>query len=164
MPDITTVFWFDNYDGEEAASFYCSVFPNSRITEVIPYLDAGAPGAVPGKAMVVAFELDGHKFSALNGGPQGFKRDESVSFQIACASQDEVDHYWDKLVEGGGEHGPCGWLKDRFGVSWQVTPTRLMELITDSDPETAKRATEAMLKMGKLDIATIEDAAAGAHA
>ena len=163
MPDITTVLWFSDGRGQEAAEFYLSVFPNSKITEVVPY-QAETPGGEPGETMVVAFELDGHKFSALNGGEQGFKHDESVSFQIACDTQDDVDHYWDRLVEGGGEHGPCGWLKDRFGISWQVTPTRLLELITDSDPDTARRATEAMLKMGKIDIAAIEDAAAGAHA
>ncbi len=155
MPDITPVLWFDD-QGEEAASFYCSIFPNSRILEVVPYGEAG-PGQ-PGTAMVVSFELDGRRFVALNGGPK-FTFDEAISFQIDCESQEEVDHYWTRLGEGG-EEGPCGWLKDRYGLSWQVTPTRLKRLISDSDPETAKRVTEAMLRMRKIDVAALEEAAA----
>src|SRR5215212_5773320 len=115
MPDITSCLWFDT-QGEQAAEFYTSIFPNSRITEVQDY-----PGE-PGRVMIAAFELDGTRFVALNGGPK-FTFDEAISFQIDCASQDEVDRYWSKLGEGG-EHGPCGWLKDKYGLSWQVVPTR----------------------------------------
>jgi predicted 3-demethylubiquinone-9 3-methyltransferase (glyoxalase superfamily) len=154
MPDITTCLWFDTR-GEEAAEFYTSVFPNSRITEVARYTEAGPREA--GTAMTVAFELDGTKFVALNGGPE-FTFSEAISFQIDCRSQEEVDEYWSRLGEGG-EEGPCGWLKDRFGVSWQVVPRRLKELLSSSDGETAARVTQAMLQMRKIDIAALEDAA-----
>jgi predicted 3-demethylubiquinone-9 3-methyltransferase (glyoxalase superfamily) len=154
MKNITPCLWFDT-EGEEAASFYTSVFPNSRIVEVTHYGEAGPRDA--GTVMTVAFELDGKPFVALNGGP-GFTFNEAISFQIDCASQEEVDEYWERLSEGG-EEGPCGWLKDRFGVSWQVVPTRLEELIANPDPAVSQRAMAAMLQMRKIDIAAIEEAA-----
>jgi predicted 3-demethylubiquinone-9 3-methyltransferase (glyoxalase superfamily) len=154
MPSIRPCLWFDT-EGEEAASFYTSVFPNSRIVEVTHYGEAGPRDA--GTVMTVAFELDGKPFVALNGGP-GFTFNEAISFQIDCASQEEVDEYWERLSEGG-EEGPCGWLKDRFGVSWQVVPTRLEELIANPDPAVSQRAMAAMLQMRKIDIAAIEEAA-----
>jgi predicted 3-demethylubiquinone-9 3-methyltransferase (glyoxalase superfamily) len=148
--------WFDG-QAEEAAAFYCSIFPDSRITSVTRYTEAG-PGE-PGTVVTVEFELDGHPFVGINGGPD-FTFDEAVSFQIDCASQDEVDHYWDRLTDGG-EGVQCGWLRDRFGLSWQVVPVGLAELLRDDDPERARRATEAMLGMVKLDIAALRAAADG---
>jgi predicted 3-demethylubiquinone-9 3-methyltransferase (glyoxalase superfamily) len=158
MPKITSFLWYDT-QAEEAAQLYTSVFPNSSITDVARYGEAG-PGT-PGSVMTVAFQLDGHPFVALNGGPQHFAFNESVSFQIDCADQGEVDHYWNALSDGG-EEGPCGWLKDRFGLSWQVVPARLVELLTDPDRERSQRAMAAMLEMKKLDIASLERAADGA--
>ncbi len=151
---ITPCLWFDG-DGEEAAHFYTSVFKNSRIVEITRYTEAG-PG-VEGAVMTVTFDLDGHRFVALNGGPE-FTFNEAVSFQVACESQDEVDYFWSRLAEGG-EEGPCGWLKDRFGLSWQIIPPGLTELITDPDPGRARRATEAMFGMKKIDIAAMRRAA-----
>jgi len=157
MPQLTPCLWFDT-EGEDAAELYTSVFPNSKILEVARY---GSAGPRPeGTVMTVTFELDGQKFLALNGGPD-FKFNEAVSFQIHCRDQDEVDHYWEKLGDGG-EHGPCGWLKDRFGLSWQVVPNRLTELLTDSDREKAQRVMAAMLQMGKIEIDELEQAAAAA--
>jgi len=153
---ITTCLWFDT-EGEEAAEFYCSVIPRSRVTGVQRYGEAG-PGE-PGRVMTVEFELDGRPYVALNGGPH-FRFNEAVSFQVACADQDEVDHYWSTLSEGG-EEGPCGWLKDRYGLSWQVVPTALPQLLADPDPERAQRAMKAMMSMRKLDIAGLQAAAAG---
>jgi predicted 3-demethylubiquinone-9 3-methyltransferase (glyoxalase superfamily) len=153
---FTTCLWFDT-EGEEAASYYTSIFKNSKIGNVGRYTEAG-PGPA-GTVMAVEFALNGQKFVALNGGPE-FKFNEAISFQIFCADQDEVDYYWSKLSEGG-EEGPCGWLKDKYGLSWQVVPTALMEMIADPDPEKAKRATEAMLAMSKFDIAALEKAYAG---
>src|SRR4051812_40596347 len=153
MPDITPNLWFDT-ESEAAAHFYTSVFPNSRVVEIARYTDAGPRPA--GEVMTVAFELDGRRFVAINGGPE-FSFSEAVSFEIECADQEEVDYYWSCLGEGG-EEGPCGWLKDRFGLSWQVVPTRLMELV--NDPKTAERAMRAMLQMKKLDVAALEEAAA----
>jgi predicted 3-demethylubiquinone-9 3-methyltransferase (glyoxalase superfamily) len=158
MPKITPFLWFDD-QAEEAAAHYTSIFPNSKITDVARYGEAG-PGT-PGSAMTVAFELDGHRFVALNGGPQDWAFSEAVSFQIDCADQDEVDHYWNALSDGG-EEGPCGWLKDRFGLSWQVVPVRLVELLTDPDRERSQRAMAAMLEMKKIDVAGLERAADGA--
>ncbi len=159
MPKITPCLWFDT-DGEEAANFYTSVFPNSRIVEITHY---GSAGPRPeGTVLTVEFELDGQRFTALNGGPE-FTFNEAISFQVSCDTQDEVDRYWSRLSEGG-EEGPCGWLKDRFGLSWQVTPTRLVELLTDPDQERSERAMRAMLQMTKIDIAALEEAAAGAPA
>jgi predicted 3-demethylubiquinone-9 3-methyltransferase (glyoxalase superfamily) len=155
MPSITSCLWFDT-QGKEAAEFYTSIFPNSRITAVESY-----PGE-PDRVMIAAFEIDGNKFVALNGGPQ-FTFSEAISFQIDCASQEEVDHYWSRLGEGG-EPGPCGWLKDKYGLSWQVVPTRLKELLSGPDRETSKRVMDRMMKMGKLEIAELEDAAAATTA
>lgn len=157
MPTITPCLWFDT-EGEEAAEHYTSIFPNSRILDVARYGEAGPREA--GTAMTVTFELDGQKFVALNGGPE-FTFNEAISFQIDCADQDEVDGYWSALTEGG-EEGPCGWLKDRYGVSWQVVPRRLIELIEDPDREKSQRAMRAMLGMRKIVVAELEQAAAAA--
>ncbi|MEU6819119.1 VOC family protein [Streptomyces atriruber] len=156
MPTITPSLWFD-LQGEEAAKFYVSVFPNSEITSV-SYYGEGAPRPA-GTVLTVEFVLDGRPFTALNGGPD-FTFNEAVSFQIHCADQTEVDHYWTKLSEGG-EEGPCGWLKDKYGLSWQVVPTVLNELLTDPDAERAQRAMQAMLGMEKLDVAALRAAADG---
>lgn len=157
MPELTPFLWFDT-EGEAAARFYTSVFPNSRITEITHY---GPAGPRPeGTVMTVAFELDGKPFVALNGGPE-FTFSEAISFEIRCKDQDEVDAYWDALTDGG-EEGPCGWLKDRFGLSWQVVPERLVELLSDSDPERSQRAMGAMLGMRKIVVDELEQAAAAA--
>ena len=153
----TPCLWFDN-QGEEAAGFYTSIFKNSRIVST-SYYGEGAP-LPAGTALTVEFELDGQTFTALNGGPADFHFDESISFQIPCADQDEVDHYWERLGEGG-EPGSCGWLKDRYGVSWQVVPRRLVELLSDPDPGRSQRAMARMLTMGKIEIAELERAAQG---
>ena len=157
MKNIVPCLWFDT-EGEAAAELYTSVFPNSKILEIARYGEAGPRPA--GTVMTVSFELNGQEFLALNGGPE-FTFSEAVSFQVMCEGQDEVDHFWSKLGDGG-EHGPCGWLKDRFGLSWQIVPTRLGELLGDPDPARAQRAMTAMLGMGKLDIAELERAAGGA--
>src|SRR3989440_1941183 len=146
--------WFDT-EAEEAAGFYCSVFENSRIVNVARYTEAGPRPA--GTVMTVEFELDGQRFVGINGGPE-FTFDEAVSFMISCETQDEIDHYWERLTDGG-EEGPCGWLKDRFGLSWQVVPTGMDELFAHPDPERARRAMEAMFGMRKLDIAALRSAA-----
>ena len=151
---ITTCLWFDT-EGEEAAEFYCSVIPDSRVLDVARYGAAG-PGT-PGSAMTVSFELDGKPYVALNGGPQ-YTFSEAISLQVSCTDQDEVDHYWATLSEGG-EEGPCGWLKDRYGLSWQVVPTALPELLGDPDPDRSQRAMKAMMSMGKIDIEAIRRAA-----
>ena len=156
MSKITPCLWFDT-QGEEAAEHYTSIFPNSRVTHVARYGEAGPRAA--GTVMTVTFELDGQEFVALNGGPD-FTFNEAISFQVDCGSQEEVDEYWSRLGDGG-EEGPCGWLKDRFGVSWQVVPRRLIELIADPDREKAQRVTAAMLQMGKLELDKLERAAAG---
>jgi predicted 3-demethylubiquinone-9 3-methyltransferase (glyoxalase superfamily) len=147
--------WFDT-EGEEAAEFYTSVFPNSKILDVSRYGEAGPRPA--GTVMTVNFELNEQEFLALNGGPD-FTFSEAISFQVFCEDQAEVDRYWAALSEGG-EEGPCGWLKDRFGLSWQIVPTRLSELLSDPDPERSQRAMKAMLGMKKIDIAELERAAA----
>jgi predicted 3-demethylubiquinone-9 3-methyltransferase (glyoxalase superfamily) len=156
---ITPNLWFDT-EAEEAADFYTSVFKNSRIVFVSHYTEAGPRQA--GTVMTVEFELDGQRFVGINGGPQ-FKFDEAVSFQITCEDQEEIDYYWERLTDGGSE-GPCGWLKDRFGLSWQVVPEGMDELFTDPDPEKAKRAMEAMFGMKKLDVAALREAAEGVTA
>ena len=156
---ITPNLWFDT-EAEEAATFYISVFENSRIVNVTRYPE-GAPRPA-GTVMTVEFELDGHRFVGINGGPQ-FKFDEAVSFEISCETQDEIDFYWERLSEAGQE-GPCGWLKDRYGLSWQVVPTGMEEVLNDPDPERGKRAMQAMLGMNKLDIAALRSAADGAAA
>lgn len=154
MDKITPCLWFDT-QGEEAANFYVSVFKNSRIVEVARYGEAGPRPA--GTVMIVTFELDGRTFTALNGGPE-FTFSEAVSFQVSCETQEEVDELWHRLSEGG-EEGPCGWLKDRYGVSWQVVPDPLIELLRDPDPGRSQRAMKAMLQMKKIDIAAVQRAA-----
>ena len=156
MQKITPFLWFDN-QAEEAVNHYLSIFPNSRMLKVARYGEAG-PGP-KGSVMTASFELDGQQFTALNGGPH-YKFTEAVSFVIDCKSQEEVDHYWDKL-SAGGQTQQCGWLKDKFGVSWQVTPTALIEMLGDSDPARVKRVVEAMMKMVKIDIAKLREAYAG---
>ncbi|MDQ3028451.1 MAG: VOC family protein [Actinomycetota bacterium] len=154
MPKTVPCLWFDG-QAEQAAEHYTAIFPNSSVGEVTRY-GPGSP-APEGSVMTVSFSLDGQQFVGLNGGPQ-FTFSEAISFQILCADQDEVDHYWDRLSEGG-QHSQCGWLKDRFGLSWQVVPTVLFELLKDPDPGRAQRATEAMLGMSKIEIAELQRAA-----
>jgi predicted 3-demethylubiquinone-9 3-methyltransferase (glyoxalase superfamily) len=154
MQKITPCLWFDT-QGEEAANFYTTVFENSRILDVARYGSAG-PGP-EGTVMTVTFELDGQKFVALNGGPH-FTFNEATSFQVSCETQDEVDYFWSRLSEGG-EEGPCGWLKDRYGLSWQIVPTALLELVRDSDTEKSQAAMKAMLGMRKIDIEALRRAA-----
>jgi predicted 3-demethylubiquinone-9 3-methyltransferase (glyoxalase superfamily) len=151
--------WFDT-EAEEAAAFYTSVFENSRIVNVTRYTEAGPREA--GSVMTVEWELEGQRFIGINGGPE-FTFDEAVSFMIDCETQQEIDYYWERLSEGGSE-GPCGWLKDRFGLSWQVVPTGMEELFADPDPRRAERAMAAMLKMGKIDLAELRRAADGVPA
>jgi predicted 3-demethylubiquinone-9 3-methyltransferase (glyoxalase superfamily) len=159
MPQkIVPNLWFDT-EAEEAASFYISVFEEGCIINVTHYTEAGPREA--GMVMTVEFELEGQRFVGINGGPD-FEFDEAVSFAIECETQDEVDFYWDKLREGGGQEGPCGWLKDRFGLSWQVVPTGMEQLFADPDKSKAERAMRAMLGMRKIDIAEIRRAAEGA--
>lgn len=160
MKGITPFLWFDG-QAEEAAELYVSVFPRSKITDVTRYGEGG-PGE-PGKVMTVAFELDGTKFVALNGGPE-YSFDQAISFVVNCETQEEVDHFWQKLGEEGGEPGPCGWLKDKYGVPWQIVPTALPELLTQSDREASQRVMAAMMKMGKIEIEALERAAEGAEA
>ena len=154
---ITPFLWFDK-QAEEAAQFYVSIFKNSKILHVSRYGDAG-PGP-KGSVMVVNFQLAGQEFTALNGGPL-FKFSEAFSFVVNCENQQEVDEYWSKLTSGGGQESQCGWLKDKFGFSWQIVPTALGKLMSDTDPQKANRVMEALLKMKKLDIATLEAAARG---
>jgi predicted 3-demethylubiquinone-9 3-methyltransferase (glyoxalase superfamily) len=149
--------WFDT-QAEEAATFYCEVFPDSRIVTTARYTEAG-PGE-PGTVMTVEWEINGQRFVGINGGPQ-FSFSEAVSFLITCDTQEEIDYYWDRLREGGGEEGPCGWLKDRYGLSWQVAPTGMDELFSDPDTSRATRAMQAMFGMKKLDIAALRAAAEG---
>ena len=156
MPNITPCLWFDR-DAEDAAKLYVSVFPNSKITKVSRYPE-GLPGDRAGEVLTVEFELDGKTFTALNGGPD-FKFSEAVSMQISVKDQTEYDHYWDGLMAGGGQESQCGWLKDRFGFSWQVTPEKMGEWMRN--PETGARVAAAFMPMKRLDIATLEKAAAG---
>jgi predicted 3-demethylubiquinone-9 3-methyltransferase (glyoxalase superfamily) len=159
MQRITPCLWFDN-QAEEAARFYVSIFKNSKVGRISRYSEAGQEihGRQPGSVMTVEFELDGQTFTALNGGPL-FKFTEAVSFQVHCDTQEEVDHYWDNLTAGGDERAQqCGWLKDKFGVSWQVVPTILGQLMQDKDPEKSKRVMQAMLQMTKIEIAKLQQA------
>jgi predicted 3-demethylubiquinone-9 3-methyltransferase (glyoxalase superfamily) len=159
---ITPFLWFDT-QAEEAVEFYTSIFKNSKVLTNARYTDEAsqAAGRPAGSVMVVDFELDGQRFTALNGGPH-FKFNEAISLVVHCRSQEEVDHYWSRLGDGGDERAQqCGWLKDRFGVSWQVVPDRLNELLGDRDPAKSKRAMAAMLKMKKIDIPELERAAKG---
>lgn len=162
LQPITPCLWFDN-QAEEAARYYIGIFKNSKITAISRYGEAGREvhGQPAGTVMTVAFELNGQPFTALNGGPV-FTFNEAISFQVMCRTQEEVDHYWDKLSEGGDKNAQqCGWLKDRYGVSWQVVPTVLIEMMSDPDQEKSGRAMQAMLQMKKLDIAELERAFAG---
>jgi predicted 3-demethylubiquinone-9 3-methyltransferase (glyoxalase superfamily) len=149
--------WFDT-EAEDAAEFYCSVFKNARIVSIARYMESGPRET--GMVMSVEFELDGHRFVGINGGPD-FKFSEAVSFQVNCDTQDEIDYYWDRLTADGGEEGPCGWLKDKFGLSWQVTPGGMDELFSGPDQQRADRAMKAMLSMRKIDIAELQAAADG---
>ena len=153
MQKITTFLWFDN-NAEEAMNFYVSIFKNSKVLRVARYGDAG-PGP-KGTVMTANFQLDGQEFVALNGGPH-FKFTEAISFVVNCETQQEVDEFWKKLSEGG-EESRCGWLKDKYGLSWQIVPTILVELLQDKDPEKAKRVMEAMLQMNKIDIKKLKQA------
>jgi len=157
MQKITPCLWFDG-QAEPAARFYVSLLPDSRIDRVMRS-PADTPSGPAGMVLTVEFTLAGKKFVGLNGGPQ-FPFTEAVSFQIACGNQAEVDRLWSALSDGGSQ-GPCGWVKDRWGLSWQIVPTRLHELLADADPDRSRRAMEAMLKMGKLNIAELERAADG---
>jgi predicted 3-demethylubiquinone-9 3-methyltransferase (glyoxalase superfamily) len=153
MQKIAPFLWFDD-QAEEAMNFYTSIFKNSKIGNVTRYGEAG-PGP-KGKVMTASFELDGQQFTVLNGGPE-YKFTEAVSFFVSCQSQEEVDELWAKL-SAGGEEQPCGWLKDKFGLSWQIVPTALMEMLNDPDPEKSRRVMEAMFKMKKIEIPTLKRA------
>ena len=157
MQKITPFLWFDT-EAEAAARLYVSLFKNSKIGQISRYGDAG-PGP-KGQAMTVGFELDGLNFTALNGGPQ-YRFTEAISLQVDCADQAEIDALWEKLTVDGGQPGRCGWLKDRFGLSWQIVPSNMGELIGGADPAKSQRAMQAMLQMGKLDIAALQAARAG---
>ncbi|MBX9387107.1 VOC family protein [Streptomonospora nanhaiensis] len=154
MPKIKTHLWYDQ-QAEEAANFYTSLFEDSRVTDVITYENAGPEGQT---VKIVTFELMGQEYIALDGGPE-FRFNESFSLYVECDSAEEVDHYWNKLIEGGGEESYCGWLKDRFGMSWQVVPRILDELLQDPDPAKADRVMQAMLKMRKIEVQGLLDAA-----
>ncbi len=159
---ISICLWFDD-QAEEAVEFYTSIFQNSKVTNIARYSEAGFEihGKPAGSVLTVAFELDGQAFTALNGGP-AFTFNEAVSLEINCETQEEIDYYWEKLTEGGDEKAQqCGWLKDKFGVSWQVTPTGMYEILNNPDSEKADRAMAAMLRMKKIDIAELERAAEG---
>ena len=157
---IVPCLWFDN-QGEEAAKFYTSIFKGSKINKITHYTEAGREvhGRKAGSVMTVAFELAGQPFTALNGGPQ-FKFNEAISFQVNCETQDEIDHFWSKLSDGGQE-GPCGWLKDQFGVSWQIIPSMMADLFANPDPKKSGKVMQAMLKMKKLNIAELKRAQGG---
>jgi len=159
---ITPCLWFDT-EAEDAARFYCSVFKDSRMGKINRYVKEGQEihGKEAGSVMAAEFEIAGQKFAALNGGPQ-FKFSEAISFQVHCDDQDEVDYFWEKLTEGGKEVA-CGWLKDKFGLSWQVVPKVLFEMLSGADPEKAQRVTRAFLQMKKFDIAALERAYAGTN-
>ena len=154
MKKIRPFLWFD-HQAEEAANFYANTFKNSKILDV---QKVGEPGTDSYKTMIVSFEVEGQEFIALNGGPQNYNFNDSISFFIDCADQAEIDYYWDRLTADGGEPGQCGWLKDKYGLAWQVIPTELPQLLGDPDPEKAGRAMQAMLGMRKLDIQALKDA------
>jgi predicted 3-demethylubiquinone-9 3-methyltransferase (glyoxalase superfamily) len=159
---LTPCLWFDD-QAEQAADLYCSVFPNSKITAISRYPDAGQEvhKKPAGSVMVVAFELDGQPFTALNGGPI-FTFDEAVSFQVMCETQEEVDYYWNALTKDGGQEGPCGWLKDKFGLSWQVVPSAIPRMMSDPDSRKSAWVMNAFMKMKKIDLAAVERAYEGA--
>ncbi|MFI1829825.1 VOC family protein [Streptomyces sp. NPDC020412] len=157
MPRIIPNLWFDT-QGKDAAEFYCSIFPRSRITRILHYGEAGPRPA--GTVLTVDFELDGQRYTAINGGPD-FTFTEAVSLLVECADQEEVDRYWQALTADGGEPGQCGWLKDKYGLSWQVVPHGLDDVLNDPDPARADRAMRAMFTMSKLDLAAVKAAADG---
>ena len=161
MQKITPFLWFA-HQAEEAVTFYTSIFKNSKIGRILRYSEeaAKASGQPPGSVLTIEFEIEGQKFVALNGGPQ-FKFNESISFVVNCEKQEEVDYYWEKLTADGGQESACGWLKDKFGVSWQVTPSVLIDMLHDKDSEKSERVMHAMLQLQKLDIKTLKDAYAG---
>jgi predicted 3-demethylubiquinone-9 3-methyltransferase (glyoxalase superfamily) len=161
MQRITPFLWFDD-QAEEAVKFYTSIFKNSKVGRVLRYDEnaAKAAGRPLGSVLTIEFEIAGHKFTALNGGPE-FKFDESISFVVHCDTQNEVDYFWDKLTADGGRESACGWLRDKFGVSWQVTPTVLIDMLHDKNSEKAGRVMKAMLQMQKIDIGKLKDAYAG---
>ncbi len=160
MQKITPFLWFDD-QAEEAANFYTSIFKNSRVGNILRYGEEAArvseSGRPVGSVLTIEFEIAGQKFVALNGGPQ-FKFNESVSFVVNCETQDEVDYFWAKLTSHGGEESACGWLKDKYGLSWQITPTVLIDMLHDKDPQKAERVMKAMLQMKKIDIEPLKDA------
>jgi len=157
MPKISPFLWYDT-QAEEAANLYVSIFPNSKILAIARYGDAG-PGP-KGSVMTVQFQLDGQEIIALNGGPI-YKLTEAFSLSVDCKTQDEVDRYWTKLTAEGGQEGPCGWLKDKFGLSWQITPSLLGQMLSDTDRKKSTRVMEAMMKMKKIDIAALKRAYEG---
>jgi predicted 3-demethylubiquinone-9 3-methyltransferase (glyoxalase superfamily) len=159
MQQITPMLWFDK-EAEEAAKLYCSVFKNSKILGITRNLEGGGGGGAKGDVLTVQFRLGDQEYIALNGGPH-FKFTEAISLMIHCKDQKEVDYYWEKLIAGGGQESMCGWLKDKYGLSWQVTPTVLLEMISDQDRKKAQRAFSAMLQMRKIDIAKLEEAYGG---
>jgi predicted 3-demethylubiquinone-9 3-methyltransferase (glyoxalase superfamily) len=158
MQKVTPFLWFDN-QAEEAAKFYTSVFENSKVGKIIRYDEAAAKAASRpvGSVLTIEFEIEGQKFTALNGGPV-FKFNESISFAVNCDTQKEVDYFWEKLTADGGQESQCGWLKDKFGVSWQIVPTVLIEMLQDKDSEKSERVMKAMLQMQKIDIKTLKEA------
>ena len=161
MQKITPFLWFDD-QAEEAVNFYTSLLKNSKIGRILSYTEEAAEksGRPVGSVLTIEFEIEGQKFVALNGGPL-FKFNESVSFVINCETQEEVDYFWEKLTADGGEESQCGWLKDKFGLSWQVTPTVLIDMLHDKDPEKAERVMKAMLQMQKIEIPKLEAAYGG---
>ena len=161
MQKIAPFLWFDN-QAEEAAKFYTSVFKNSKIGRILRYDEASAKaaGRPAGSVLTIEFEIGGQKFTALNGGPQ-FKFNESVSFVVNCETQNEVDYFWEKLTAGGGQESECGWLKDKFGLSWQITPTVLIDMLNDKDLNKAERVMKAMMQMQKIEINKLKAAYAG---
>jgi len=158
MQKITAFLWFDD-QAEEAVNFYTSIFKNSKVGRILRYSGeaAKASGRPVGSVLTIEFELEGQRFTALNGGPE-FKFNESVSFVVSCETQKEVNYFWEKLTANGGQESACGWLKDKFGLSWQVTPTVLIEMLQDKDSEKAERVMNAMMQMQKIDIKTLKEA------
>jgi predicted 3-demethylubiquinone-9 3-methyltransferase (glyoxalase superfamily) len=163
MQKITAFLWFDN-QAEEAAKFYTSIFKNSKVGKILRYSEETAKmsqsGRPVGSVLTIEFEIEGQKFTALNGGP-AFKFNESISFVVNCETQNEVDYFWEKLTADSGQESQCGWLKDKFGVSWQIVPTVLLEMLQDKDSGKSERVMKAMLQMQKIDIKTLKDAYAG---
>jgi len=163
MPKITPFLWFD-HQAEEAANFYTSIFKNSKVGKILRYGEEAAKvsqsGRPVGSVLTIEFEIEGQKFTALNGGP-AFTFNESISFVVNCDTQEEVDYFWEKLTADGGQESQCGWLKDKFGVSWQIVPSVLIEMLHDKDSEKSERAMKAMLQMQRIDIKTLREAYAG---